>query len=247
MINDLFSIAPARAIKAKCSAASCHPTVTASRVLLIDGHAIVRQGIRSLLQDESIINIVGEVADGSSILEACQVLDPDVVLMELELVTLDGVDAIGRICRRHPRTRIIVLSGIYSEARVAEAFRAGAHGYVLKRSKVETLISAFIAIRQNKEFIDPDVHINEVSVLRNRNIKLENASPKDDAKKLLTKREKQVMKLIAEGQRNRDIAEMLFIGIKTVETHRLNLMKKLKVHNIAEVSMWARRLDIVSV
>jgi two-component system secretion response regulator SsrB len=163
--------------------------------------------------------------------------------MDLELSTLDGIDAITCIRRRHPHIRIIVLAGLHSESRAAQALKAGANAYVLKRSSVERLITAFHAVREDKAYLDPAVHLGEVDAMRRHADNDESCAPGAAS---LTKRERQILKLIAEGQRNREIAETLFISQKTVETHRMNLMRKLGAHNVAEISQWARRLGVVS-
>lgn len=214
-----------------------------SRVLVVDDHAVMRAGLRSLLRDEPAVTVVGEADDGHAALDACQRLHPDMVLMDVQLSSLDGIDAIAHIHRRHPAIRIVVLASLHSESRAAQAFQAGADGYVLKRSKPDTLMCALHAAREGRTYLDPAIHLGEVGNLCGAT---NTASGTADGAALTT-RERQILKLIAEGLRNREIAERLFISQKTVETHRMNLMRKLDAHNVAELSQWARRLDMVSV
>ena len=175
-------------------------------------------------------------------LAACRAHRPDIVVTELQLPSLDGIDAIRTIRRRWPDTRILVLSATTTEIRVAEALNAGAHGYVLKRSSSDTLLKAVHALRAGQQYIDAALNLGQIESMRQQTIKVGTRVSSAS----LTTRERQVLKLIAEGGRNRDIAERLTISQKTVETHRLNMMQKLDAHNIAELVQWAHRLGIAT-
>ncbi len=216
----------------------------ATRVVLVDDHAVMREGLKSLLtKADPTVDIVGEAADGHAAVHACLQLHPDLVLMDLQLRSLDGVDAIATIRRRWPCIRVIVLAGLHSENRAAAALRAGAHAYVLKRSNLEKLMAALHAVRQDMAYLDPDIDLEQVDAMRR--------AEGDDGGHLaaagLTPRERQILKLVAEGHTNRRVAERLSISLKTVETHRMNLMRKLDAHNVAALSKWARRLGLVDV
>lgn len=216
----------------------------ALRIVLVDDHAVMRDGLRSLLGRDPAVSVIGEAGDGHAAVQVCMQLRPDIVLMDLQLPSLDGIDAIATIRRRWPCTRVVVLSGMPSESRAAEALRAGAQAYVLKRSGVEQLMSALHAVRANRCYIDPAIRLSATgpTVI---------PCPVDTATQVavagLTPRERQVLKLIAEGLTNKRIAGRLSISLKTVETHRMNLMRKLDAHNAAELSTWARRLGLIDV
>jgi two-component system secretion response regulator SsrB len=221
-----------------------HTSRPASRLLVVDDHAVMREGLKSLLRGNPALTVIGEAADGHDAVSACIKLNPDLVLMDLQLASLDGIDAIVTIRRRRPQTRVVVLSSLPSENRAAEALRAGAHAYVLKRSSLEKLLAALHAVRDNRAYLDPAINLDQVDAMRRSAV---DGHPDAWAASGLTPRERQILKLIAEGNRNREIAERLSISFKTVETHRMKLMRKLDAHNAAELSQWARRLGLVHV
>ena len=208
------------------------------RVLLVDDHQLMRQGVRALLASCSNIEVVvAEAADGRSAINACREFQPDVVLMDLSLPEIDGIESLRLIRRRWPEIRVLALTSVGEERRAAEALDAGAHGYVLKRSSGEALIAAILGSNHESCYIDPALDASQVAALR--------GDTSGNCGVVLTPREKQILKLVAEGSRNRDIAEKLIISLKTVETHRLNVMRKLNAHNAAELAQWARRLGIL--
>lgn len=213
-----------------------------SRLLIVDNHAVFREGLRLLLKEDASIDIVGEADCGHSALAMCRSTRPDIVLTDLDLPSLDGIEAVRMIRRRWPEIHILVLTGTLSESRAAEAFNAGAHGYVLKRSRLINVLNALHAVRAGLPYVDSTLNTSQINALRHD-------SPKDESSRLpaaLTSRERQILKLIAEGSRNRDIAERLTISQKTVETHRLNMMQKLDAHNVAELVQWACRLGLTT-
>nr|WP_318290173.1 response regulator [Paraburkholderia sp. BL8N3] len=211
-----------------------------STIVIADEHGVIRDVLRRLFADAPYIDVVADAGDGHATIAACRAHRPDIVVMELQLPSLDGIDTIRAIRRRWRDTRILVLSATTTEIRVAEALNAGAHGYVLKRSSSGTLLDAILALRASQQYIDAALNLDQIESMRRQTIKV--GSHVTSA--LLTTRERQVLKLIAEGGRNRDIAERLTISPKTVETHRLNMMQKLDAHNIAELVRWAHRLGI---
>ncbi|VVE55950.1 two component system response regulator [Pandoraea sputorum] len=207
----------------------------AVRVLIVEDHTLLVDGIRHLLGAQPRYEVVGVVSDGLGVYEACQRLSPDVVLLDLGLPGMDGVDVIHQLRRRWADLRIAVVTASTEEHRSRAALAAGALAYVLKQSPQQTLLAAMQHAALGKRYVDPA-------------IKLETLESKEQAvgDTPLTLRERQVLKLVAEGHRNRHIAEMLSISLKTVETHRLNLMRKLDAHNAAELSTWARRLGVLT-
>ncbi|MFS2160540.1 response regulator [Pseudomonas sp. Pseusp122] len=206
------------------------------RLLLVDDHAMIREGLRALLADEAAITIVGEAEDGQQAIAMCRALQPDLVLMDLNMPLLDGVSALTLIGKRWPEIQIIALTSNISEQNAALALEAGAMGYVLKRSRRDDLLRAIYLVRAGKIYIDSGLDGTQVAALR---------SGQAVSGVTLTERERQVLKLIAEGSRNRDVAQILCISLKTVETHRLNLMKKLDAHNSADIVNWAYRLGLL--
>ncbi|MGS0737491.1 two component system response regulator [Pseudomonas sp. GG8] len=207
------------------------------RLLIVDDHGMIREGLRALLANAPGIVVVGEAQDGHEAIALCRSLQPDVVLMDLKMPLLDGVSALTLIFRRWPKILIIALTSDVSEHNAALALEAGAVGYVLKRSRRDDLLQAITQVLAGKIFIDAGLDASQVIALRN--------SGETASGITLTERERQVLKLVAEGSRNRDVAEILCISLKTVETHRLNVMKKLDAHNAADMTQWAYRLGLL--
>ncbi|WP_191487599.1 response regulator [Pseudomonas sp. FEN] len=207
------------------------------RLLLVDDHAMIREGLRALLADVPELSLAGEAEDGRQAIAMCRALQPDLVLMDLNMPLLDGVSALTLIARRWPDILIIALTSTVSEHNAALALEAGAVGYVLKRSRREDLLQAIAQVRAGKIHVDAGLDAAQVMALRSGGRAVSGVT--------LTERERQVLKLVAEGSRNRDVAEILCISLKTVETHRLNLMKKLDAHNAADMTQWAYRLGLL--
>ncbi|BEE11272.1 two component system response regulator [Aeromonas dhakensis] len=204
------------------------------RVLIVEDHALLIDGIRNLLANQPRYVVVGAVSDGLAVYEACQRLTPDIVLLDLGLPGMDGIDVIHQLRRRWESLRIVVVTASSEEHRGREALAAGALAYVLKQSPQQTLLAALQHAAIGKRFVDPALKLETLE-----------SAQSSGAETPLTLRERQILKLVAEGKRNRDIAELLSISLKTVETHRLNLMRKLDAHNAAELSNWARRLGLL--
>ncbi|MGQ5524528.1 two component system response regulator [Chitinimonas sp. PSY-7] len=204
------------------------------RVLIVEDHSLLIDGLRNLLAAQGRYEVVGEVTDGLQVYEACQRLAPDLILLDLSLPGMDGVDVIHQLTRRWEALRIIVVTASNEEHRGRAAIEAGALAYVLKQSPQQVLLAALQYAALGKTFIDPALKLDSIVAPE---------APAGEA--ALTLRERQVLKLVAEGKRNRDVAELLSISLKTVETHRLNLMRKLGAHNAAELSSWARRLGLI--
>lgn len=204
------------------------------RVLIVEDHSLLIDGIRNLLANQPRYDVVGAVSDGLTVYEACQRLTPDLVLLDLGLPGMDGIDVIHQLRRRWESLRIVVVTASSEERRGREALAAGALAYVLKQSPQQTLLAALQHAAIGKRFVDPALKLETLE-----------SAQSSGAETPLTLRERQILKLVAEGKRNRDIAELLSISLKTVETHRLNLMRKLDAHNAAELSNWARRLGLL--
>lgn len=206
-----------------------------ARILIADDHTILRAGIRSLLDMEPDFQVVGEVDNGQDALYQTGQLKPDLVLSDLSMPKTNGTEAIQRIKSRYPDIKILVLTVHKTEEHVHAALQAGADGYVLKDDTSSELIAAISNVLAGKTYLSPSV-CNEVVMgyLASPN-KKEITSSIDQ----LTTREREVMKLIAEGYKNKDVADYLSISLKTVEKHRSNLMKKLDLHSASSITSFA--------
>jgi DNA-binding NarL/FixJ family response regulator len=211
----------------------------AIRVLLVDDLALVREGLRKLLEGCAEVRVVGEAGDGDEALERAKAARPDVVLVELEPTARNWLEVARRLQREVPGCRVLMLTMHGDDAHVLEALRAGVDGYIVKRSGVETVVEAIRRVHAGELYIGPGV---------NRAV-LEEAgreeAGKDGGSKPLTQRERQVLELVADGRTNRQAAEQLGISVKTVQTHRANLMNKLGIHNQTLLVKYAIRLGLV--
>jgi DNA-binding NarL/FixJ family response regulator len=211
------------------------------RIVIADDSHLVRQGIRALLEKEKDIQVVGEAADGREAIELVERLLPDVVVMDISMPGLNGIEAVKRIRALDVKTRIVILSMYSDESLVREALKNGVNGYLTKRALTEELLSAVHAAILGKTYLSREVSDYVLkSPLDSRVV-----SPETKMYDLLTSREREVLQLIAEGNTNRLIAERLGISEKTVEKHRSNLMSKLKVHDVASLIRIAIRQKLI--
>lgn len=200
-------------------------------VMLVDDHALVRKGFRRMVEDDPELRIVGEASNGLEAVQLAQELKPQVIVMDMAMPEMDGVQATREILRRQPKTGIIILSMYSQENYVRNAFDAGALGYILKNADDIDLASAIKDVAAGKRVLDPGL----VSAEREP----------DDAFDKLTPREKQILQLIAEGNSNKEIAALLNLSVNTVAVHRANLMDALGVHRTAELVVYAIRKGLV--
>jgi len=210
-------------------------------VLLVDDHVLVRQGLRCVLEADPEISIVGETGDGRSATEMAERLHPDVVLMDLTLPHVDGIEATRQIAARREGPNVLVLSMHSDDVSVRQSLKAGARGYVLKDADDVDLLSAVKAVARGKSFFSPAVS----KVLLEGYLGDSGGQDVEDNLALLTDREREVLQLIAEGKTNKEIATVLSVSINTVETHRKHIMEKLDLHNTAEIVRFAVRKKIV--
>lgn len=212
------------------------------RIFLADDHTLVRQGLRSILESHPGWEVVGEAADGQEAVRQVLDLKPDLVIMDLAMPRLNGIDATQQIVRRLASVRVLVLSMHAEEVYVTRALKAGAHGYLLKESADTNLFRAVAALVQNKAFFSPAVSRvmldDYVRQLAERGI--------TDRFDTLSEREREVFQLVAEGHANKGIADLLHLSPSTVETHRARIMEKLDVHSAAEIVLYAVRKGIIS-
>jgi two-component system, LuxR family, secretion system response regulator SsrB len=207
--------------------------INPKRILLIEDHSFLSDGIKLLLSSLPDYQVVGAVADGLEAYSACQRLTPDIALVDLGLPGMSGNEVIRQLKQRWPEMIIIVLTAESAEHRARAALEAGAIAYILKKSSQQILLTALQMAALGRTFLDPALNQQQIT-----------EAPSPEGPQKLTTRERQILKLIAEGNRNRDIAEKLIITIKTVETHRLNLMRKLQAHSAVELTNWAMRLGV---
>lgn len=210
------------------------------RVLLVDDHTILREGVRALLADEPEIVVVGEAGDGQEALEKVELLRPDVVLMDMVMPRMNGLEATGEIRRRYPGTKVLILSMYDDDEYVQQVIQAGASGYLLKGMAADDLILAIREVHAGSSFLNPAVAAKLIQdyVRRVRGDHAEGDEP-------LTAREREVLKLIAEGNTNQEIADVLCLSRKTVESHRANIMRKLNLHDVTELVKYAIRKGLI--
>ena len=218
------------------------PVLNQIRTLLADDHGIVRQGLRAVLARDPRIEVVGESADGLETVSLAETLDPDIVIMDITMPHLNGIEATARITKRSPKTGVVILSMHSDETYVLRALNAGARGYLLKDSAEVDLTRAVEAVARGKTFFSAAV---TRTLLEDyvRNIQQRHLT---DSYDLLTDREKEVLQLVAEGKSNKEVAAMLDVSNHTVESHRTNLMQKLGLHNTAEIVLYAVRKKLIS-
>jgi DNA-binding NarL/FixJ family response regulator len=210
------------------------------RILLADDHALVRAGIRALVQRVSGLEVVGEADNGREALRLAKSLNPQVVLMDIAMPELNGLDAIARILQYDPKIAVIILSMHESREHVLRALQAGACGYVLKNAAVDELEKAIRAVARGQKYLTPAVSEQIITSM---------TAPKSAAQSaadFLTQRQREILQLIAEGRSSREIAAVLNISVKTVETHRSLLMERLNLHDVAGLVRYAIRVGLVT-
>lgn len=218
-----------------------HDMTKKIRIVLAEDHTILREGLRALLSADPKFEIVGEAADGREAIRWVEKLGPDLVMMDLSMPRMTGMDAIREIKKRYPATKIIALTVHKTEEYLRTTLQAGADGYVLKDATHEELMLAIENILEGKTYLSPGVSEKVIAgYLEGK----ENRLPSSTLG-VLSPREREVLKLIAEGYKNKEIAADLCISLKTVEKHRANLMKKLDLHNVAALTSYAIEQGLV--
>jgi DNA-binding NarL/FixJ family response regulator len=210
------------------------------RILIADDHTLVRQGLRKILEEQPGWEVVAETGDGRDAVRLALELKPDIVLMDIAMPHLNGVEAVQQIQRRAPEIRVLVLSMYDDEGYVTRAVRAGASGYLLKDSADSDLIHAVTAVAQGKSFFSPAaarIIIDDYARPAGKGLA--------DRFESLSEREREVFQLVAEGNSNKEVAELLHISPATVETHRAHVMEKLDLHSTAELVLSAVRRGVI--
>ena len=213
----------------------------AVRILLVDDHDVVRSGVRAILGAQPEWEICAEAANGREAVEQAKKLKPDVVIMDISMPELNGIGATRHIMRELPKTEVLILTMYESERLVREVLDAGARGYVLKSDAMRDLVSAVDLLTQHKP-----AFTSKVSEMMLRGY-LNGAAPKCAHDSRLSAREQEIVQLLAEGKSNKEVALALSISVKTAETHRTNLMRKLDLHSVADLTLYAVRNGIVQI
>jgi DNA-binding NarL/FixJ family response regulator len=216
--------------------------LSALRILIADDHEVARRGIRSLLESHPGWEVCGEAKDGREAVEYATALNPDVLLLDIGMPNLNGLDAARQILAIRPESRILILTIHDSEQVVREVLAAGARGFLLKSDAGRDLIAAVEALQHRRTFFTPKV----AQMMLDGYLR-----PHDDkdtsSQSVLTPREREVIQLVAEGKTTKEIATALHLSIKTAETHRTNLMRKLDLHSVADLTLYAVRNGIVQI
>lgn len=214
------------------------------RCVLVDDHALIRHGIRRLLEDERDFEVVAEAADALEALKVVSEHNPDVVLMDVGMPGLSAFEAARRIQRDRPVTKLVFLTMHEDEDYAMQGLQAGAAGYVLKDTPADRLVTALREIHSGGKYVSPEVLNRLVETVRTRPSKASKMSPRAAT---LTPREREVIKMIAEGRSVKEVANMLGLSVKTVEAHKFNLMRKLRIHNKAQLVTYAIQKKIVNI
>jgi len=212
------------------------------RVLIADDHPIVRSGLRLVLEREHDLLVAAEAADGREAVESMDREPAEVAILDIGMPGFNGIEAAAQILRRHPSTGVIVLSMHSDESYVLRALRAGARGYVLKESAESELIAAIRSVAAGRSYFSPKV----ARLLQQEHVRQIRRSGASDTYDLLTERERQVLQLVVEGNSNKEIAAELFLSVYTVETHRKNILQKLKLHGAADLILYAVRKGMLA-
>ena len=212
------------------------------RILLADDHTVMRSGLRLLLERQPNLKVVGEAADGRQAVALSESANPDVVIMDIGMPNLNGIEAARQIVSRSPRTAIAILSMHSDESYVIRALKAGARAYLLKDSAEADLLAAVRALTEGKSFFSPAIS----KILVEDYMRQLERQGAEDTYELLTNREREILQLLAEGKTNKEAATLLNLSLYTVETHRTHILQKLNLHNVPELILYAVRKGIIA-
>ena len=215
--------------------------MTKYKILVADDHGIVRKGLRFLLELQEDIEVVGEAGDGREAVQMAEELRPNMIVLDIAMPQLNGIDAAEQILRRSPETKVILLSMYADEEYLTRALTAGVNGYLIKDSAEVDLVRAVRAVAAGKSFFSPAV----AQTLAEDYVRQLQSKGLQDSYDLLTSREKETLQLLAEGKSNKEVASVLDVSPYTVETHRMHLMQKLSLHNTAEIVLYAVRKKLI--
>ena len=211
------------------------------RIVIAEDHTVVRDGLRSLFNLENDLEVVGEAGDGMEVLRCINQTNPDLVVLDLSMPKMDGISVIKEINKQSMNIKILILTMHRDEEFILETFRSGAHGYCLKTSSGKEVLMAIRAVLSGKQYVSPEISgkILEGYLESKKTIK------EKSSWELLTQREKEILKLVGEGYKNKEISDYLFISVKTVEKHRSNIMEKLNLHTASALTAYAIEKGLV--
>jgi two-component system, NarL family, response regulator NreC len=212
------------------------------RILIADDHEVVRDGVRALLEKQTDMEVIGEASDGREAAQMAEDLRPDVVVMDVGMPNLNGIDATRRILSAHPHIAVLILSMHQDESYVLRSLKAGAKGYLLKESLRSDVLEAIRAVSQGRSFLTRKIS----RMMQEDYIQEMEQRGLEDSYDLLTDREREVLQLAAEGKPNKEIAGALNISLTTVETHRTHILQKLGLHSVPELILYAVRKGIIA-
>jgi len=212
------------------------------RIVLADDHTVMRNGLRLLLERQPHLQVVGEAADGRQAVALSESANPDVVVMDIGMPNLNGIEATRQIVNRNPRTAVAILSMHSDESYVIRALKAGARAYLLKDSAEADLLAAVRALTEGKSFFSPAIS----KILVEDYMRQLESRGAEDTYELLTNREREILQLLAEGRTNKEVANMLNLSLYTVETHRTHILQKLNLHSVPELILYAVRKGIIA-
>jgi len=212
------------------------------RIVLADDHTVMRNGLRLLLERQPHLQVVGEAADGRQAVMLSESANPDVVIMDIGMPNLNGIEAARQIVNNNPRTAIAILSMHADESYVIRALKAGARAYLLKDSAEADLLAAVRALTEGKSFFSPAIS----KILVEDYMRQLESRGAEDTYELLTNREREILQLLAEGRTNKEVANMLNLSLYTVETHRTHILQKLNLHSVPELILYAVRKGIIA-
>ncbi|NKF29182.1 response regulator transcription factor [Pseudomonas sp. BGM005] len=212
-------------------------------LLLVDDHSLIRAGVRALVLDIPGYAVIGEANDGSQLLELVELLSPDIVLLDISMKETGGLEALQRLRRVRPHAKVLILSMHTDPALIMQALESGAHGYLLKDTTATELEHALEALRNNERYLSPAIAHTVINQALTRNLKQQ---PEVAESHNLTARQLEILRLIVRGKSTREIANGLGLSIKTVETHRSQIMKRLQIYDVAGLVLFAVREQIIS-
>lgn len=215
------------------------------RVVLADDHVFVRDGIKSLLENEANIEVVGEATDGLEALKIVETEQPDLLILDIRMPNLTGIEVVEKLRSQNNLVKIVMLSMHESEEYVLKSIKAGADGYLLKGSSKEEFLKAVHTVANGGKYFSGDISSILIGQLSNPGVAIAESKQSLDEDMMITKREKEILKLLLSGKGNKEIAEALDISKRTAEVHRFNLMKKLKVKNLMELSNKANEFALL--
>lgn len=212
------------------------------RILLADDHTLMRQGLRRIVEEQADWEVVAEASNGRDAARLALGMKPDIAILDIAMPQMNGIEAIRQITRRAPAIRILVLSMYADEAYIVQVLQAGARGYLLKDSADTELVRAIRAVVEGKSFFSPAVS----KVLLDDYVRYLTERGITDRYDSLSEREREIFQLVAEGRGNKEIAQLLYVGPSTVETHRAHIMEKLDLHSAAEIVLYAVRKGVIA-